>query len=210
MVIEELLPSIQLGNREVEFMGMIEQGEAPNAKEPGWLKTIAAFANTAGGTLYVGVDNRTHELLPLPRSESDKIILLVQQLVRERVAPAISCDIRALTVPGTKPAHCILAIRVRKSQELPVAVRESGLLGIYVRNFGQTVLATSDQIRDLILLNDSQPYDAMPSEEPFAREHFSKLFAVCSERGVRFTEKALMAKGFMDPEFRLSNLKAEG
>jgi len=206
MFIEELLPSIPLENREAEFVGMIEQGQdsTGNSRKLGWLETIAAFSNTAGGTLYVGVDNRTHELLPLPRSEADKTILLVQQQIRERIVPAISCDIRALAVPETKPAQCILAIRVRKNREIPVAVRESGLFGIYVRNFGQTVLATSDQIRDLILLSDGQPYDAMPSEEIFAEEHFSKLFSACSERGVRLTEKALMAKGFMDPEFRLS------
>ena len=35
------------------------------AKEISWIKTLAAFANTNGGRMYIGVDNISHKILAL-------------------------------------------------------------------------------------------------------------------------------------------------
>ena len=56
MFIEELVPNVNLETAEIEFKGLIEEGSSPSgpAKEISWIKTLAAFANTNGGRMYIG------------------------------------------------------------------------------------------------------------------------------------------------------------
>ena len=62
MLIQELIPNIDLENYNVEFKGLIDSGKNKNgeSKELIWLKTIVAFANTSGGTMYIGVEDKSH------------------------------------------------------------------------------------------------------------------------------------------------------
>ena len=51
MLFEELVPNTNLEDYEVEFKGIINEGfdnETKQRVENGWLKEIAAFANTCG------------------------------------------------------------------------------------------------------------------------------------------------------------------
>ena len=77
MHIEELLPGINLEDKSTEFKGIILDGKKENGSSAdiGWLKTIASFANTEGGCLYVGVKDKSHEVVALDHTTADKIIL---------------------------------------------------------------------------------------------------------------------------------------
>ena len=84
MLFEELVPNTNLEDYEVEFKGIINEGfdnETKQRVENGWLKEIAAFANTFGGVLYVGVENKTHKIVALSHECADKIALMVQRLI---------------------------------------------------------------------------------------------------------------------------------
>ncbi|MDD7213251.1 MAG: ATP-binding protein, partial [Candidatus Enterosoma sp.] len=61
MYIEELIPGLNIEDSSNEFKGIIEEGEDQKGsrKEISWLKELCAFANTKGGTLYVGVHDKT-------------------------------------------------------------------------------------------------------------------------------------------------------
>lgn len=88
---------------------------------------------------------------------------------------------------------------------LPVTLHEENLLGIYVRNYGNSVLATPERIRDMVLLSDNNPFDQPFIDEKFENSEFSKLFSMYQERtGGELTEKALIFIGFMNNERNLS------
>ena len=68
MLLEDLIPGLNIEDTRNEFKGTIEEGKSEDSgkvKEIGWLKTIAAFANTDGGTLYIGVENKSHTIVLL-------------------------------------------------------------------------------------------------------------------------------------------------
>ena len=46
-----------------------ERLETKNAKS--WLKSVSAFANGIGGTLYFGVEDQTHRIIGLDGSAND-------------------------------------------------------------------------------------------------------------------------------------------
>ena len=172
MLVEDLIPDINLESKDIEFKGILEEGtaEGEKSREIGWLKTIAAFANTCGGRLFVGVEDKSHKIVALDHNTADRIILMVHRQIRNRVTPLIDYDISYVAVPETKPVRYILCISVPACRNLPVSIHEKGLLGIYVRNFGRTDLATPEQIREMILQRDSVPYDQPFTDIPFSWE----------------------------------------
>jgi predicted HTH transcriptional regulator len=78
------------------------------------------------------------------------------------------------------------------------------MLGIYVRNYGRTDLATQEQIRDLVLMSDNTPYDSPFTDELYHKDDFSKLFSVALDRNVNIEEKELISKMIISPDKRIS------
>ena len=206
MQFEELVPRINLETKDIEFKGIIEEGATKNEKkkEIGWLKTFVAYANTDGGVLYIGVENKTHKLVSLTHDKADQVVLLIHRLVREKVTPVIRYEIVAHPVPNTAPIRYVLEVRVEKNRNLPVALHEDGLLGIYIREFGQTRLATQDEIRDMVLLSENIPFDKPFTQRQYKKSDFRKLYDMAEEREATITEKGLISVGFMSADKYLS------
>ena len=173
-------------------------------RENGWLKTLAAFANTDGGTLYVGVEDKSHKVVALDHGTADKTVLMVHRLLRNKVTPLINYEVSVIAVPGISPSRYIVRIDVKKSSNLPVMLHQDGLLGIYVRSFGRTDTATPEQIRDMILMSEEIPYDSPFTKEVFDPEKYKKLKATIQTGGSQFNEKALISCAFMSADKFLS------
>lgn len=100
-----------------------------NLKSPaGALKTLAAFANTSGGTLLVGVENRTKAVCgvsdPLALEES------LASLIADTIAPQLIPEIEIL--PWRKTA--LIAVTVHPSPLRPHHLKREGPdKGVYVR-----------------------------------------------------------------------------
>lgn len=206
MLIENLIPGTNLETDDTEFKGIIEEGRKADGsrKEIAWLKTLAAFANTEGGSLYVGVEDKSHKVVALDHETSDRVIRMVHRQIRERLEPGIDYNISAVPVPDTSPIRYVLDITVKKSRQIPVTLHESGMLGIYVRNYGQTETATSEQIRDMVLISESVPYDTPFTDTVFARKDFTHMLKTANEQGLDITDKALISAGFMSADRHLS------
>ena len=197
MRIEELYPEYGLEDKKIEYKGIIKEGKNDKGKsiEIGWLKTIVAFANTDGGRLIVGVEDNTHKIVALDKKTADKTILMIHRQIKERIDPEISYDINGINVKHGDEARYIVEVVINKSKNLPVALHEDGLLGIYVRNFGRTDIASSEQIKDLILLSDNIPFDTAKTDILYNESNFKKLHIVAEERRAKISEKELISKG---------------
>lgn len=207
MLIEELIPGLNLEDYNDEFKGIIEEGEDNNGrrKEIGWLKELCAFANTDGGTLYVGVHATTHKLLSMDHVTIDSLTRMVHRLIKEHIEPFIHYVIKAIAVPDTFPTRYILSIKVDKSLYPPVTLRFHSSGSIYIRHFGETAIATNEEIRYMILNSDQASYDTLPSDCFFNWNDFKILTSWYKKAndGIGLTEKALLNIGFMTTDMRL-------
>jgi predicted HTH transcriptional regulator len=121
----------------------------------GALKTIVAFANTAGGTLLVGVEDRTGHVRgvrePLDLEER------LANLISDHVAPRLVPEIEILPWRRTQ----LVAVQVHPSSTRPHYItREGPEGGVYVR-VGSTNRRAD---RELVEEFDEQPMPGLDSE----------------------------------------------
>ncbi len=210
MLIEELIENVNLEDDAVEFKGIIKEGENPKKGdkrlEYGWLKEIAGFANSKGGSIYIGVDNKSHEILSLDHETADKVALMVQRLVKEHIEPPINYTIIKHPLIGDKPTRYVLEVKVEKAKYPPISLKIDGAGFIFVRHFGKTSIATGEEIRDLVLNSDSVSFDDRFTDTIYNPEDFSKMRRYYAEHheGKEVSERELMSIGFISSERKLS------
>ena len=80
---------------------------------PNYLKDIVAFANSNGGSIYIGVDEKNHEILSFDEKETRDITLMIHRQIKEHVEPPIRYMISPIKVENN-PSRYILSIDVKK------------------------------------------------------------------------------------------------
>ena len=123
----------------------------------GALKTIVAFANTAGGTLLVGVEDRSRHV----RGVSDALDLeeRLANLVSDRIAPRIVPEIEILPWRRTQ----VLALQVHPSPSRPHhLIREGPVAGVYVRVGSTNRRADAELIEELRRFARGEGFDEQP------------------------------------------------
>ncbi len=108
--------------------------------------TIIAFANDAGGELYIGVRNSPREIVGLPEEELIKIEEKISNIISNRCYPAILPDITFLT---EEDKH-IIRVTVCRGSTPPYYSKEKGKLkGTYIRVGSSNRLADAEIISEL-------------------------------------------------------------
>ena len=113
MTVADLSRRIRLGeDSTLELKRVVLSDErivSPHRNE--FADELAAFANSRGGTLVLGVDDATREVLGIPLEGLDAVEGWVREICNDSVNPALSVDIRKLELPdaaGTLvPVICI-------------------------------------------------------------------------------------------------------
>ena len=206
MFISDFVDEAYLENKKIEYKSIIEEGKNGEGKslEVGWLKTLVAFANTDGGTLFIGVEDKTHKVVALDQQLADKTVLMIHRQIRERIEPVIDYDISSILVKKSSEPRFVIKVDVKANKNLPVALHDNGLLGIYVRNFGRTDLANGEQIRDLVLMSDNTPFDSTLTSENYFSDDYSLLREFAKSKGIEVTDKLLISKGFISETGKLT------
>ena len=173
MTIDELFPGIYMEDKEVEFKGILSKGkdDKGNSLEMDWLKTIAAFANGEGGRLFIGVENKSHKIVALDANEADRQVLLLHQEIRNRFDPVIYPEVKKHMMPW-KGHNILLEVVVSHSPLLPVFVSDRGAHFTFVRRFGETNVASSEEIRQLVMSSEDVSFDQIPTSVEFREEDF--------------------------------------
>lgn len=204
MVFECFCQNDRFADCDQSFLPIIEEGPDSKGgrKGNGWLKELVAFANSFGGTLYVGVDNKTHEVLALSHETADKVSLMAQRLIDERIEPPLVYRIGKIEVPNTSPTRYVPYIKVERSKYPPLSLRFNGVQSFYIRHFGKTSLATGEEIRNLVLNSDSVFYDCLPTTIKYDPNDFTYLRSFYSKQndGKELTTKDLINISFVSPD----------
>lgn len=125
-------------------------------------KEVIAFANTKGGTLYIGVeDNGT----VIGVDSADRVTLQINNMVRDSIKPDITMFVHYETqVIDDKQ---IIAVIVQEGTDRPYYLVSKGLKpsGVYVRNGTSTHPASDTAIRKMIKETDGDSFETMRSLE---------------------------------------------
>lgn len=114
----ELLEKVRLGEdsflelKEVRFSGGKVRGPTQNdlADE------LAAFANTRGGVMLLGVDDATRQVLGIPVERLDAVEALIRQACEDSITPPAAPLIERMTLPDSSGApQPILRVEVSRS-----------------------------------------------------------------------------------------------
>ncbi|OGA77356.1 MAG: transcriptional regulator [Betaproteobacteria bacterium RIFCSPLOWO2_12_FULL_65_14] len=123
----------------------------------GALRTIVAFANTAGGTLLVGVEDRSRHVRGVP--DALELEERLASLVSDRIRPRIVPEIEILPWRRTQ----VLALEVHPSASRPHHLtREGPAGGVYVRVGSTNRRADAELIEELRRFARGEGFDEQP------------------------------------------------
>ncbi len=126
----------------------------------GVLRTLVAFANTSGGTLVIGVEDKTKKILGIdePLDMEERLANIISDGISPRLVPNIE-------ISPWRKTYLIL-IEVYPSNNRPHYLKSKGLeKGTYIRIGSTNRLADSIMINELQRITRSESYDEQPMPE---------------------------------------------
>ncbi len=104
---------------------------------------VCAFANTNGGTLYIGISTEPKKT-PVGISKPSVSIRRLQEELSKRISPPLVCQVDDQVTQDKK----VIRVLVPRGEDPPYAVDDNK---IYVRDEADTGLAVRDEIVQLVL-----------------------------------------------------------
>jgi len=174
--IEALTSSGEPESIMLDYKKMISGSERDKAE---LAKDICAFANSQGGYLVIGVEERHGKPVHPPCGtepllERQKAEEWVEQVANSNIAQRVITDVRSIAVPNSE--LCIIVVHVPMSTRMPHMVTSQRDNRYYRRIFKR------------------HQYESLPAEEYEVREMF--------EKGSRMVDKVmayLSSQGYGDP-----------
>lgn len=157
-------------------------------KSKKYMKTIVAFANTQGGKLVVGVDDKTHEIVGVENEILFQLMDGIANAVSDSCMPQIIPDIE----PQTVDEKTVIIVSVEAGKNRPYYLKSKGKEnGTYIRVAGTSRQAFPEKIRELEMEGARISWDELTCVGyPVSKEATEKL---CSDIE-SFREKAGMAE----------------
>ena len=147
----DLAGRIRLGeDSTLELKSIVLAGDrvrGPDRRE--FADELAAIANTRGGTVVLGVDNRTREVLGIPLDGLDVVEGWVREICNDSVKPPLDADIRKLELEDAGGRR-VPVVRIDLARSLYVHRSPGGCfrrIGSSKREMGPDVLARLIQER---------------------------------------------------------------
>jgi hypothetical protein len=120
------------------------------------LADVCAFANTNGGTLYVGVSPNSKEQSP-GVSKPPQVVKKLQEEIERRITPPLPVTVDVQETRELK----VVRVTVPRGDDPPYAIDDSK---IYVRSEAETGLAVRDEIVNLVKRTHAGPI-VVPEED---------------------------------------------
>lgn len=118
---------------------------------------VCAFANTNGGTLYIGVDSNPKNA-PVGVPNPDRGVAQLEKEIDNRISPSLQCSLDVQETSGKK----VIRILIPRGDDPPYALDDNK---IYVRDEAETGLAVRDEIVNLVFRGHQPLVETLPSVE---------------------------------------------
>lgn len=161
-------------------------------------KEIIAFANTDGGTVYVGIDDNGNAV---GLDNPDKEYTRITNGIRDAIMPDVTMFVR-FSIDNKK----VVRITVNEGTNKPYYLRGKGLKpsGVYVRQGTSSAPASSEQIRKMIKESDGDVFEEMRSlNQQLTFESAKRAFA---RYNTEFNETKYSALGIKGTDGLFTNL----
>jgi hypothetical protein len=122
------------------------------------ISDVCAFANTNGGTLYIGLTSDPRKPV-VGISSPEQLITQLEKEISTRISPPLHCTVDVHETGGKK----ILRVLIPRGEETPYAVDDNK---IYVRDEAETGLAVRDEIVVLVRRGQNGSSAAAAAPEP--------------------------------------------
>ena len=165
-------------------------------KPKSWLKSVSAFANGIGGTLFLGIDDNRN-VIGLADAQADAEA--ISRLIKERITPYPNF----ILVPERENGKDLLVLTVISGRTTPYYYKADGVMEAYIRIGNESVIAPDYVLNQLVLKGMNRTYDSLISEYDFKDYAFSKL----RERYKIWTGSSMTDKLFDSFEIREGNGK---
>ena len=140
-----------------EFANIEFKREVPQKSEK-YIKSVIAFANTAGGKIVIGIDDETHEIVGVDKDGVFKIIDNITNTISDMCCPQIFPNIGVNTIDGKS----VIVINIYPGANRPYYIKSLGKeTGTYIRVSGTSRPADEAVLKDLELQGTHRSFDEM-------------------------------------------------
>ena len=150
-------------------------------------KEVIAFANTDGGVIYLGIDDKGN-LIGI--DDVDETYTRLTNGIRDAIAPDVTMFVRYVFQDNK-----VIQIEVAEGSYKPYYLKSKGMkpTGVYVRQGTSSVQASPEQIRQMIKESDGDSYEDSRSLEQDLTFHAAET--AIERYGVAFSVEKYRALG---------------
>jgi ATP-dependent DNA helicase RecG len=166
-----------------------------------WLKSVSAFANTHGGHIIFGVDDKTHAVVGVDNPQY--VASKVTELIKARVNPVPRFDVSSIQ----EGDRVCIDLNVGDGPVYPYYYAADGVREAYIRVGDQSLLAPDYALNNLILKGQNRTYDSLPGQYRMGEVSFTLLGATYrKETGDAFDyEKDPVSMGLAEVDGQVTN-----
>lgn len=180
-----------------DFKSMLEE-----KKPKSWLKSVSAFSNGLGGSLFFGIDN-DGSLIGL--DDVQHVCEFISSKIRDYMDPLPEVEMIPHDVNGLH----ILQLKVPAGHYTPYYYVGDGQRVAYVRVGDESLPATAEQMVRLVLKGSNKTFDSLPTDYKEEDYSFAMLANAFKRRtNQEWNKKYLLSFGLVDSTRHLTNAGA--
>lgn len=173
--------------------------ELEEKKPKSLLKSVSAFANTLGGSLFFGVNNSG---VVIGLDDVQHVGEVISQGIRDKLDPLPNIEMVPLEVDG----KIILQVKVYEGSYTPYYYIGDGQRIAYMRNGDESLPATAEEMARLVLKGTNRTYDSLRTDDRIEDFSFAILSNTFRERTKQdWDKKYLLSFGLVTKEGYLTN-----
>jgi ATP-dependent DNA helicase RecG len=169
--------------------------ELEKQKPVSWLKSVSAFANGIGGTLFFGVDN---DGKPIGLSDLQTDADFISRKIKDTIMPLPDFTL----TPHSDSGREILALDVKSGRNSPYYFAPSkDVKRAYIRVGNESIVAPDYVLHELILKGTNRTFDTTPTRHRKDEQSFSVLEATYRHRTrLRFNKSDYKSFGLVNDD----------
>ena len=180
-----------------DFKEMLEE-----KKPKSWLKSVSAFANTLGGSLFFGIDNDGNVK---GLEDIQHVTEVISQKIRDYMDPLPDVEM----IPLEQEGKHVLQLKVKEGLYTPYYYVGDGQRVAFVRNGDESLPATAEQMVRLVLKGTNRTYDSLRTDKRVEDYSFAILANTFKERVQQdWDKKYLLSFGLVTDDGYLTNAGA--
>lgn len=165
--------------------------EVERRKAKSWLKSVSAFANSSGGSLFFGI-NDDADVVGLTNPQDDAEF--ISRSIKDHLDPIPEFTL----IPHNEDGRVVIEVQVKSGIQTPYYYYLDGTRTAYVRIGNESVVAGQQQLLALVLRGSNSTYDAQITTTQRSQHSFTILANTFEERTHKhFEEKMLESMGLV-------------